>query len=106
MSLRRTILIITAGLVCFGCFEQSQKNIAGNSTSLGTLQTRNNIIRLETGDKYSVLDLQGNPVASSLTKQQFQEKFPQLYNDLEKAIANGEITIDASAQMNESLDKN
>ena len=103
-NLRHTILLLTAAFIFIGCSEDSQtpssrNTVTNNGKNLGTLQTREKIIRLETDGKFSILDLNGSPVALSLSKLDFQEKFPQLFQDYEKAIANGElenITPDAS----------
>ena len=100
MNLRQFILYLTVALLLTGCSEQSQiSSHQSNGKSLGSLQTREKIIQLETGGKFSILDLNGSPVALSLSKPEFQEKFPLLFRDFEKAIANGElegITPDAS----------
>ncbi|OHB55036.1 MAG: hypothetical protein A2173_05990 [Planctomycetes bacterium RBG_13_44_8b] len=103
-NLRHLILLLTAALLLIGCSEDSQttrpqQTALHNGKSLGTLQTREKIIRLETDGKFSVLDLNRRPVALSLSKSEFQEKFPQLYRDFEKAVAREElenITPDAS----------
>ena len=96
MNLRHSILLLAAALVFVGCSEQSQKTTSDDVTSLGSFQTRDRIIRLETNSRYSILDMAGRTLALSITKSEFQEKFPLLYQDFEKALANGEITIDAS----------
>jgi len=77
-----------------------ESQFKSNTTpSLGFLQTRKRIIRLETGGKFSILDLSGDPTSMSLSRSEFQEKFPRLYKNFETAIAAGvteDITIDAS----------
>ena len=103
MIVRQTILLFVACAIV-GCSygpntTRQQEVILKNIPNLGSLQTRNHIIRLETGSKFSILDLSGLPIASSLTKAEFQEKFPQLYKDFETAIAKieaGDIILDAS----------
>ncbi len=103
-NLRQVILLLTAIFILIGCSEDSQttrpqQTALHNGKNLGTLQTREKIIRLETDGKFSILDLNGRPLALSLSKLEFQEKFPLLFKDFEKAIAHGElenITPDAS----------
>ena len=109
-NLRHLILLLTAALLLIGCSKDSQtpssrNTIESNGKSLGTLQTRENIIRLETDGKFSILDSNGRPVAASLSKSEFQEQFPQLFQDFEKAIASGElknIIPDASLSKSET----
>ena len=76
-----------------------QKMTLNDAASLGSLQTRNRIIRLETGGKFSILELSGNPIAVSLNRAEFQKQFPRLYEDFETTIAGnetGDLIIDAS----------
>ncbi len=59
---------------------------------------------METTGKFSVLELSGKPVALSMNKTQFQNKFPKLYKAFETAVAkfeSGEIIIDASMDSKE-----
>ena len=109
-NLRQFILLLTAIFILFGCSEdsqnmRSQQTALHNGKSLGTLQTREKIIRLETDGKFSILDLNRRPVALSLSKPEFQKNFPQLYQDFETALANREgenIIPDASLTMPET----
>ncbi|MBN2182200.1 MAG: hypothetical protein JW715_09820 [Sedimentisphaerales bacterium] len=82
MNLRQIIILLTAAFILIGCSEDSQTTHSQQAT-------------LKSGN-FSVLDLNGRPLALSLSKSEFQEKFPQLYQDYEKAIANEDITSDAS----------
>ena len=69
--------------------------------SLGSLHTRKLIVRLESGGKFSIMDLDGELIAMGLSKTEFQEKFPQVYDAFEKAYAGGDgevFIIDASIE--------
>ena len=104
MSIRETTLLCVLCTIAFGCSSNSettcyQKVTLNDSGKIGSLQTRNHIIRLEIGSKFSVLELSGNPIALSLSKTVFQNQFPKLFKDFETAVAkieSGEIVIDAS----------
>jgi len=104
IDLRQLILLLTVALILTGCSEESQtmrsqQTALNDGKSLGSLQTRDRIIRIETDGIFSVFELNGRPLALSLNKSEFQNKFPQLYRDYEKAVASGEleeITPDAS----------
>jgi len=104
MSTRENILFFILCTIAIGCSSNSetiytQKITLDDSGNIGSLQTRNYIIRLETGSKFSVFELSGKPIALSLNKTEFQNKFPKLYKDLETAVAKiaaGDIIIDAS----------
>ncbi len=66
---------------------------------LGSLHGRKVIVRLESGSEFSILDLEGNPIALSLSKSDFQARFPKLFEEFETAVADTkrqEIIIDAS----------
>jgi hypothetical protein len=57
------------------------------------------VIRIETDGNFSIFELNGRALALSLNKTEFKNKFPQLYRDYEKAVANGQlenVTPDAS----------
>ena len=109
-NLRQVIFLLTAAFILFGCSEdsqmtRSQQTALNSGKSLGTLQTREKIIRLETDGKFSILDLNRRPVAVSLSKSELQEQFPQFYQDYEKATADREgenIIPDASLTMPET----
>lgn len=77
--------------------------IAGDTPgSFGFLQTRNSIIRLEAGPRFSLFELGGHPIALSLSKAEFRETFPRLYRAYESAVAEsqtGSVTIDASTNV-------
>ena len=104
MTMRKIILMCTVCAIVVGCSSNlkttsCQKTTLGNVASLGSLHSKNRIIRLEVGGKFSILEPSGNIIALSLNNAEFQEKFPQLYEAFETAIAGGEagdITIDAS----------
>lgn len=104
MNLRQVILLLTAALILTGCSEdsqtmRSQQTAPNDGKSLGSLQTRDRIIRIGTDGNFSIFELNGRALALSLNKSEFQNKFPQLYRDYEKAVANGQldkITPDAS----------
>ena len=104
MNLRQLILLLTIAIVLAGCSEESQtmrsqQTALNDGKTLGSLQTRDRIIRLETDGNFSIFKLNGRALALSLNKSEFQNKFPQLYRDYEKAVANGElenVTPDAS----------
>ena len=103
MRVRQIILLFIACTI-LGCASHPKDTCTlqaagSNVASLGSLHTRNCIVRLETGGKISILDLDGNVVALSLSKSEFQGKFPQLYEAYETAIASDgaeDIIIDAS----------
>ena len=60
---------------------------------------------METDGKFSILDLNNQPLALSMSKPEFQKNFPQLYQDFETAIARGKLNIitpDASLTMPET----
>jgi hypothetical protein len=105
MDSRKTIHLCLICLIAVGCScgletASDQRTTLKNAANIGSLRTRNLIIRLERGDKYSILELSGRPIALSLSKTEFQEQFPRLYEDFETAIADSEpvdfIMIDAS----------
>jgi hypothetical protein len=101
MDLRQIILLLTAALILTGCSEDSKtmNPTHNDGKTLGSLQTRDRIIRIETDGNFSVFKLNGQTLALSLNKSEFENKFPQLYRDYEKAVANGQlsnITPDAS----------
>jgi len=104
MDIRKLILLLTAVIILSGCSEnsktmRSQQAALNDGKTLGSLQTRDKIIRIEIDGSFSIFELNGRPLALSLNKSEFQNKFPQLYRDYEKAVANGElknITPDAS----------
>ncbi|MHC4395149.1 MAG: S41 family peptidase [Planctomycetota bacterium] len=90
------VKLIEAAAASSGLGSQLKSNAV---LSLGSLQTRNGIIRLESDGKFSILDLSGNPIALFLNKAEFQKGYPRLYKDFETAIANiesGDIILDAS----------
>lgn len=97
MNIRQIILLLTVGLILTGCSEdsqtmRSQQTALNDGKTLGSLQTREKIIRIETDGNFSIFKLNGRALALSLNKSEFQNKFPQLYRDYEKALANGELT--------------
>ena len=62
-NLRQFILYLTTALLLIGCSKQSQiSSHSNNGKNLGSLQTRDRIIRLETGGKFSILDLITGPI--------------------------------------------
>jgi len=70
-----------------------------SSVSLGSLHGKKVIVRLEPGSKFSILDAEGDPIALSLSKSDFQGRFPKLFEEFEKALAGAdgqEVIIDAS----------
>ncbi len=77
--------------------------IAGDTPgSFGFLQTRNSIIWLEAGPRFSLFELGGHPIALSLSKAEFRESFPGLYRAYENAVARchaESVTIDASTNV-------
>ena len=109
MSTQKSILLFILCTIAIGCSPDSekiysQKVTLNDSGGIGSLQTRNHIILLETAGKFSVFELSGKPVALSLNKTEFQNKFPKLYKDFETAVAkieSGEIIIDASMKSKE-----
>lgn len=104
MKVREISLLCLICTIATGCSSNlkttgCQKTTFSNAASLGFLQTRNQIIRLEMGGKFSILELSGNPIALSLSKAEFQTGFPKLYEAFETAIAGseaGDVIIDAS----------
>ncbi len=105
MNAQKTIFLCLICLIAVGCSSDlkttsEQRTTLKNAANLGSLRTRNLIIRLEKGDKFSILELSGRPIALSLSKTEFQEQFPRLYEDFETAIADSEtvdsVIIDAS----------
>ncbi len=73
--------------------------IMDHKLSLGSLHSRKLIICMETGGKFSILEINGSPIALSLNKTEFQREFPQLYKEFETAIAGtkaGEVILDCS----------
>lgn len=110
MNRQESILLFILCTIAIGCSSNSeiiccQKVTLNDSGNIGSLQTRNRIIRLETAGKFSVFELSGKPVALSLNKTEFQNKFPKLYKDFETAVAkieSGEIIIDASMKPTEA----
>ena len=104
MNTQKIVLLCLICLIAVGCSSDLkttsyQRTTLNNAASLGSLQTRNQIIRLETGGKFSILELSGRPIALSLSKTEFQKQFPRLYEDFETAIAGnktGGFIIDAS----------
>ena len=109
MNTQKSILLFILCTIAIGCSSDSekisyQKITLNDSGNIGSLKTRNHIIRLETAGKFSVLKLSGKPVALSMNKTQFQNKFPKLYKAFETAVAkieSGEIIIDASMNSKE-----
>ena len=81
---RWMILILLCGLL--GCRTDMGLK-APDDDSLGSLHTRDHVIRLEAGQRYSVFTADGQMLAQSLDVAQFQQQFPDLYEDLEKAVA-------------------
>ena len=61
--------------------------IMDHKPSLGSLHSRKLIIRMEAGGKFSILEIDGSPIALSLSKTEFQREFPQLYKEFDTAIA-------------------
>jgi hypothetical protein len=101
MNIRQIILLLTAALILTGCSEDSKtmNPTLNDGKTLGSLQTREKIIRIETSGNFSIFKLNGRALALSLNKSEFQNKFPELFRDYEKAVANGQlsnITPDAS----------
>ena len=94
MNIRQLILLLTAAIILAGCSEDSKtmNPTLNHGKSLGSLQMREKVIRIETDGNFSVFELNGRALALSLNKSEFQNKFPQLYRDYEKAVANGELT--------------
>ena len=97
MNIRQFILFLTVALIFAGCSEdsqtmRSQQTALNDGKTLGSLQTRDRIIRIETDGNFSIFKLNGRALALSLNKSEFQDKFPQLYRDYEKAVANGQLT--------------
>ena len=109
MTTQKSILLFILCTIAIGCSPNSekicsQKITLNDSGDIGSLQTRNHIIHLETAGKFSVFELSGKPVALSMDKTQFQNKFPKLYKNFETAVAkieSGEIIIDASMNSKE-----
>ncbi len=69
---------------------------------LGFLLTRESIIRIESGQRFSLFELSGRPIALSLSKAQLQDSFPRLHRAYESAVAEsqtGSVTIDASTNV-------
>jgi carboxyl-terminal processing protease len=67
--------------------------------SLGSLQTRDRIIRLEIGSRISILDLSGQPIAMFLNETQLRSEFPELYEAFKNLLAIGQsedLILDAS----------
>jgi hypothetical protein len=104
MNTQKIILLCLICLIAVGC-SSDLKNTPYQSTTLkkaanlGSIRTRNLIICLETGEKFSILELSGRPIALSMSKTEFQKQFPRLYEDFETAIADnktGDFIIDAS----------
>jgi hypothetical protein len=96
MNIRQIILLLTATIILTGCSEdsqtmRSQQTALNGGKSLGSLQTREKVIRIETDGNFSIFELNGRTLALSLNKSEFQNKFPQLYRDYEKAVASGEL---------------
>ncbi|MBN1125527.1 MAG: hypothetical protein JXA82_11000 [Sedimentisphaerales bacterium] len=82
------VLILFAGCK----FEMSQESISqieqGKETvSLGSVRMRNHIIRLEHGEMFSVLTSDGQVLAYRLKTDEFQQKFPELYDEINSAVA-------------------
>ncbi len=104
MNTQKSLLLIILCTIAIGCSSDSekisyQKITLNDSGDIGSLQTRNHIIRMETAGKFSVFELSGKPLSLSMNKTQFQNKFPKLYKAFETAVAkieSGEIIIDAS----------
>ena len=104
MVVQKIILVWLFCLIAISCSSNlqttsCQKATLDNVANLGSLQTRNGIIRLELDGKFSILDLSGNPIALFLNEAEFQKDYPRLYKDFETAIANiesGDIILDAS----------
>lgn len=97
MNIRQIIILLAAALILTGCSEDtqtmhSQKAALNGGKTLGSLQTRDRIIRIETNGNFSIFELNGRLLALSLNKSEFQNTFPQLYRDYEKAVANGQLT--------------
>ena len=98
------IILVFIACAMIGCASNpkdtcTQQATGNNVLSLGSLHTRNCIIRLEAGGRFSILAPDGNVVALSLSKSEFQDKFPQLYDVYETAVAGDGaegIIIDAS----------
>jgi len=66
-----------------------------SAVSLGSLHGRKVIIRLESGSEFSILDLEGNAIALSLSKSDFQARYPKLFEEFKTVLAEA-VTIDAS----------
>ena len=104
MNAQKILLLCLICSITIGCSSNpettcGQKVLLNNDGSLGSLQTRNHIIRLEIGEKFSILDLSGNPIALFLNKAELQKGYPRLYKDFETAIADiesGYSILDAS----------
>ena len=104
MITQKSILLFILCTISIGCSSDSekicyQKITLNDSGNIGSLQTRNHIIRMETAGKFSVFELSGKPLTLSMNKTEFQNKFPKLYKNVETAVAkieSGEIIIDAS----------
>ena len=94
MNIRQIILLLTATLILTGCSEDSKTVYPDlkDGKTLGSLQTREKIIRIETSGNFSIFKLNGRALALSLNKSEFQNKFPELFRDYEKAVANGELS--------------
>jgi hypothetical protein len=56
-------------------------------TSLGSVLMRNHIIRLEHGEKFSVLTSDGQVLAHRLNTDEFQQEFPKLYEEINTGVA-------------------
>lgn len=109
MSTQKSLLLFILCTIAIGCSSNSenfcyQKITWNDSGGIGSLQTRNRIIRMEAAGKLSVFELSGKPVALAMNKTEFQNKFPKLYKDFQTAVAKietGEIIIDASMNSKE-----
>ena len=100
MSALKIVTLSLLSLAAVGCSACRETQGTDASDSLGSLRTRDVVVRLETGQRFSLFATDGSPIAVSLGKAEFQRRFPRVYHEYEKAVAAGElgdITIDASA---------
>ena len=96
------IMVGSLSLLIASCRKSPEAKADPNTTieesstvTLGSLHGRKVIVRLESGSEFSILDPEGNPIALSLSKSDFQARYPKLFEEIEAAVAEGDTT-DAS----------